>query len=164
MASSSVSEAQIRSEIARLTATINERKSMISGQNSGYTRTNSRNNTYINPNYKPVNKYIRPDNNTVQHQPPQPQVKPPSTKVKDVMINGVAFESSGRSLVRKDLPKPSSSGPSVPTATSQHETPFTRKSGHLIPNSRTYKPKSIRSRRGRPANRNMTLNNKIRPY
>ncbi|KAG6873500.1 hypothetical protein C0995_014768 [Termitomyces sp. Mi166 len=107
MASSSVTEAQIRSEIARLTATINERKSIISGQNSGYPRTNSRNNTYINPNYKPANKYTRPNINIAQSQPPslpqaQPQVKPPSTKVKDVVINGVAFESSGRSLVRKD--------------------------------------------------------------
>lgn len=123
MASSSVSEAQIRSEIARLTgrfrfvcgnpsfliwssATIKERKSKISEQNSGYPRINSRNNTYINPNYRPANKYIRPDNNIVQHQLPlsefQSQVKPPSTQVKDVVINGVAFESSRRSLVRKD--------------------------------------------------------------
>ncbi|KNZ79608.1 Zinc finger CCCH domain-containing protein 3 [Termitomyces sp. J132] len=163
------SEAQIRSEIARLTATINERKSIISGQNSGYSRTNSRNNTYVNPNYKPANKYIRQNTNTVQVQPaslpkPQTQVKPPSTKVKDVVINGVAFESSGRSLVRKDLPKPSSSGPSIPKATLQHQVPFTRKSGHLIPSSRTYKPKSVHSHRGRTANRNMTLHNTTRPY
>ncbi|KAG6840667.1 hypothetical protein C0991_005215 [Blastosporella zonata] len=169
MASSSVSEAQMKSEIARLTATINQRKSLISGQNSGPPRTNSRNNTYVNPNYKPANKYIRPNQNvvqrpTVQPPPPRPPVKPPTTEVKDVVINGIAFESSGRSLVRKDLPKPVSSGPSIPRTTSQHPATFTRKSGHLIPSSRTYKPKPSRGQRGRPANRNMTLNNTTRPY
>lgn len=40
--------------------------------------------------------------------------------------------------------------------------PFARKSGHLIPTSRVYKPKSSRGRRGGP--RNMTLNNNRRPY
>ncbi|KAG6850562.1 hypothetical protein H0H93_011761 [Arthromyces matolae] len=163
MASSSVSEAQMKSEIARLTATINQRKLMISGQPSSQPRTNSRNNTYVNPNYKPPsNKYIRPSSSTATRSTPtlpQPQVAQ-STEVKDVVINGVAFESSGRSLVRKDLPKPATA-PSIPKLPSQHQAPFTRKSGHLVPNSRTYKPKS---RRGRPVNRNMTLNNTTRPY
>ncbi|KAG6832670.1 hypothetical protein H0H87_000852 [Tephrocybe sp. NHM501043] len=165
MASSSVSEAQMKSEIARLTATINQRKSLISGQNLGQPRTNSRNNTYVNPNYKPPNKYIRPKQNVVQRPavPPHP-VKPPTTEVKDVIINGIAFESSGRSLVRKDLPKPISAGPSIPRTAPQHQASFTRKSGHLIPNSRTYKPKPSRGRHGRPVNRNMTLMNNTRPY
>ncbi|KAF8074729.1 hypothetical protein FPV67DRAFT_1474740 [Lyophyllum atratum] len=165
MASSSVSEAQMKSEIARLTATINQHKSVIS-TNPVFSRPGSRNNTYVNPNYKPANKYVRPTPSAVKRPAPAPRppVPPPSTEVKDVVLNGVAFESSGRSLVRKDLPKPPSSGPSIPRAKPQQQPPFTRKSGHLIPSSRVYKPKSSRGRRGRPANRNMTLNNTTRPY
>ncbi|KAF5383611.1 hypothetical protein D9615_003726 [Tricholomella constricta] len=165
MASSSTSEAHIKSEIARLTATINQHKSVISG-NPGPHRTNSRNNTYINPNYKPSNKYVRPAFNVVQRPtaPPTPPLQPSSTEVKDVVLNGVAFESSGRSLVRKDLPKPVASGTNIPRANTQYQAPFTRKSGHLIPTSRVYKPKSSRGRHGRPVNRNMTLNNTTRPY
>ncbi|KAG5643792.1 hypothetical protein DXG03_009615 [Asterophora parasitica] len=164
MASSSTSEAHIKSEIARLTATINQHKLVISAHPP--YRTNSRNNTYVNPNYKPANKYVRPTSSVAQRPtaPPLPPMKPPSTAVKDVVLNGVAFESSGRSLVRKDLPKPVSSGPSIPRANPQHQVPFTRKSGHLIPTSRLYKPKPSRGRRGRPTNRNMTLNNTTRPY
>ncbi|KAG5654192.1 hypothetical protein H0H81_006225 [Sphagnurus paluster] len=163
MASSLTSEAQIKSEIARLTASINQHKSVISGP--GPIRTNSRNNTYINPNYKLASKYVRPTNNYVQRPtvPPRIPVKPPSTEVKDVVLNGIAFESSGRTLVRKDLPKPVSSGLSVPRA-QPHQPPYTRKSGHLAPTSRMYKPTPSRGRRGRPANRNMTLNNTTRPY
>ncbi|KAG6825782.1 hypothetical protein H0H92_002445 [Tricholoma furcatifolium] len=104
MASPSVTtEAQIRSEIARLTATINQRKSIISGQTSSNPRTNPRSNTYVNPNYRPSNKYIRPDYVAPQPAAPAPPprpVQPPSTAVKDVIINGIAFESSGRSLVQ----------------------------------------------------------------
>ncbi|KAG6908788.1 hypothetical protein DXG01_003317 [Tephrocybe rancida] len=118
MASSSITEAQMKSEIARLTATINQRKSLVSTHNPGHPRTNSRNNTYVNPNYKPSNKYIRANQSAVPSPPaqaptPRPPVKPPTMEVKDVVINGIAFESSGRSLVRKDLPKPVSAGPSA---------------------------------------------------
>jgi len=75
---------------------------------------------------------------------------------KEVVIGGVTFETSKRSLVRKDLAKPKpkteKTGPSVPGA-------FTRKRphGHLMARSRVYKPK------GRPG-RNMTLDNTNRPY
>ncbi|KAK0202675.1 hypothetical protein DFS33DRAFT_1342117 [Desarmillaria ectypa] len=150
------SEAQMKSEIARLTATINSHKAASSNP-SEYQRSN----TYVNPNYKPVynarNTYIRPE------------IMPPSTRpsslhqVKEVVLNGVAFQSSSRSLVRKDLPKPSVQKSSAPTAT-QPPQPFSRKSGHLIANNRAYKPKPARGRRGAPANRNMTLTNSRRPY
>ncbi|GLB43404.1 putative zinc finger [Lyophyllum shimeji] len=165
MASPSVSEAQIKSEIARLTATINQHKAGIS-TNPEVSRISSRNNTYVNPNYKPPSKYVRPTSTAVQRPPvlPRPQVQPPSTEVKDVVLNGIAFESSGRSLVRKDLPKPTSSAPTIPRAKPQQKPPFTRKSGHLIPSSRVYKPKPSRGRRGRPRNRNMTLDNTTRSY
>jgi len=92
---------------------------------------------------------------------PQPRpTQPAPTQIKDVVLNGVAFESSRRSLVRKDLPKPPSSGPSKPRVSPPQTTsqPFTRKSGHLIPATRIYKPKAPRGRRGR----NMTLNNSTR--
>lgn len=58
------------------------------------------------------------------------------------------------------VPKPSSSGPSKPqvSPTQSASQPFTRKSGHLIPATRVYKPKSSRGRRGR----NLTLNNNTR--
>ncbi|KAF5362503.1 hypothetical protein D9756_002291 [Leucocoprinus leucothites] len=69
---------------------------------------------------------------------------------KEVVIGGVAFEASKRSLVRKDLattkPKTKKAAP--------HS--FTRKGppGHLVPRSRMYKPKG----------RNMTLDNTGRTY
>ena len=99
-------------------------------------------------------------------------------------MNGVAFESSGRSLVRKDresqfgashlqshpsitstvmlVPKPPSSGPSKPRSKPPQQPPqsFIRKSGHLIPSARVYKPKSSRGRRGH----NMTLDNTRTSY
>ncbi|KAK0467112.1 uncharacterized protein EV420DRAFT_1507272 [Desarmillaria tabescens] len=150
------SEAQMKSEIARLTATINSHKAA-SSDPSGYQRSN----TYVNPNYKPFykaqNSYIRP------------AILPPSSKpasshqVKEVVLNGIAFQSSSRSLVRKDLPKPSVQKSSAPTAMQQPPS-FSRKSGHLIANNRAYKPKSTRGRRGALANRNMTLSNSRRPY
>lgn len=147
----------------------------------------NRNNTYVNPNYKPANKYVRPTTALVPRPLPEtlPQPIPPTTQVKDVVLNGIAFESSGRSLVRKDrefllcalsskfrghpplvttptflVPKPVSTGPR-PNPPNQE---FIRKSGHLIPSSRIYKPKPSRGRRGRPTNRNMTLDNTRKPY
>ncbi|KAF9530490.1 hypothetical protein CPB83DRAFT_851019 [Crepidotus variabilis] len=80
-------------------------------------------------------------------------------QTKEVVIGGVAFESSGRSLVRKDLPKaskPISSGkvPGVPP-------PFAGTPRHLA-GGRGFRPKGRRGRGGR--NMNMTLNNTNRPY
>ncbi|KAJ7705182.1 hypothetical protein B0H16DRAFT_1636672 [Mycena metata] len=149
------SEAQIKSEIARLTASISQHKSKSATANS--TRYQPpRSSTYVNPNYKPpANKYIRP-----QPSRPPPQSRPPtassSTQVKEVVLNGVAFESSNRSLVRKDLPKPPASKSKPPSAA-----PPPRHTKHFpAPRPRVYKPKS--RRRGGPVN--MTLTNSRRPY
>ncbi|KAJ7583208.1 hypothetical protein C8J56DRAFT_953365 [Mycena floridula] len=140
---------QLKSEIARLTASINLHKSSLTIQpTSGYQRSNS----YVNPNYKSKNKYIRkPVTPVVAAQ----STAVPSSQVKEVVLGGVAFQSSARSLVRKDLPISESRKPPVQ---------YTRRSGHLLPSSRVYKPKSTRGRRGGPSNRNMTLTNSRRPY
>ncbi|KAJ7796731.1 hypothetical protein B0H14DRAFT_2467386 [Mycena olivaceomarginata] len=164
--------AQIKSEIARLTASISQHKSTTSAPRppTSTTAWPPRSSTYINPNYKPPsNKYIRPA------QQPRPQItRPPSTSAtpnttKEVVLNGVAFESSTRSLVRKDLPKPAApkskpvSTSSTPAAPSRHaHTPHFRP-----PPQRIYKPKTSRGRgrgraRGGPVN--MTLTNSRRPY
>ncbi|KAF8659860.1 hypothetical protein AX16_001744 [Volvariella volvacea WC 439] len=158
---SSLTDAQLRSEIAKLTASINQHKSTI--QSNPSTARYSRNYSYVNPNYKPpsykppsVNKYAAPRVNVVQPSPQQPGSGP----VKEVVLNGVAFESSSRSLVRKDLPKPPSHGTS--TATSRPSPPqalhYQRKSGHLVSTNRVYKPKHPH------LNKNMTLTNARRPY
>ncbi|KAF9054525.1 hypothetical protein BJ165DRAFT_1439571 [Panaeolus papilionaceus] len=166
MASST--EAQIRNEIERLTATINQHKAQNSRTShphrggyapySSHQGTYPRSNTYVNPNYKSANKYIRPGLNVnagpSTHTTPSSTVKPPSSSgKKEVVLGGVAFESSGRSLVRKDLPKPSKPPSVVKSVTPKL---YGRKPGHVPPN-RLYKPKG---RRGR----NMTLNNTRRPY
>ncbi|KAJ7509823.1 hypothetical protein B0H11DRAFT_1961182 [Mycena galericulata] len=136
-------EAQIKSEIARLTASISQHKSANS------TRQPPRSSTYINPSYRPpTNKYIRPAKSAV------PKPPAPSTQIKEVVLNGVAFESSKRSLVRKDLPKPPSTSAAKPIAPRSQFRPN--------PTPRVYKPKSSRGRRGGPVN--MTLTNSRRPY
>ncbi|KIM44665.1 hypothetical protein M413DRAFT_442621 [Hebeloma cylindrosporum] len=187
------SEAQMKSEIERLTATINQHKAHQKNKpvNGGYKSSYApypqpsfpgRHNPYVNPNYKPANKYIRPGLsvagpskpasttiiNTAMITTPTPTVPPSSStplsstggQTKEVVLGGVAFESSSRSLVRKDLPKsskPVSTGkPTPPSTRSQHLRHFVRKTGH-VPPGRAYKQKS---RRGR----NMTLNNTRRPY
>ncbi len=75
---------------------------------------------YVNPNYKPANKYVRPGLDTAGPSLPASvdatmsssseilgsAVSQPlpvvSAQKKEVVLGGVAFESSGRSLVRKD--------------------------------------------------------------
>lgn len=97
----------------------------------------------------------------------------------DVVIGGVAFEASGRSLVRKDCTSASSwpttecamidsvavakSTPSAPARPATTRSGFIRdKAGTMIKANRTYKPRS--SRTAHPTGRNMTLNNTKRPY
>lgn len=66
--------------------------------------TYPRNNVYVNPNYKPPSRTIRPPAPAVVPSS-KPVSKPPvstTQETRDVIIGGVAFESSGRSLVRKD--------------------------------------------------------------
>ncbi|KAF9561213.1 hypothetical protein CPC08DRAFT_439709 [Agrocybe pediades] len=182
MSSSGATEAQLKSEIERLTATINRHKASQT-KKSWHTGSNyyapypqgGRSNTYVNPNYKPANKYIRPGLNVagpskppstatastsvpsanaaapMQDTTPTPQV---SGQKKEVVLGGVAFESSRRSLVRKDLPKPPSiAKPKLPITQAPY---YSRKPGHI----HAPKPYKVKARRGR----NMTLNNTRRPY
>ena len=65
--------------------------------------TRPRNNVYVNPNYKPPSKTFSPPVPPANQARPAP--RPPTSipqEKRDVLIGGVAFESSGRSLVRKD--------------------------------------------------------------
>ena len=228
-------EAQIKSEIERLTgicqlstfytvlispfsriATINQHKmhNRHTNLNQGrygtdYTANQAgrRSNVYVNPNYKPANKYTRPaaasktniatDSFGVGRSstpstsyagvssapaPASGAVTPTSVgaPTKEIVLGGVAFESSGRSLVRKDrerlfmcpcllidpisvpfpsylvpkLNKPVSVGNSASTI--RHHPYSHKKPGHMRP-TRGYKMKALRGR-------NMTLNNGRRPY
>ncbi|KAI0084479.1 hypothetical protein BDY19DRAFT_898470, partial [Irpex rosettiformis] len=126
-----------------------------------------RNNVYVNPNYKLPSK---PQPQAQQASSSSVSIPPTSTPgsiqgTRDVVIGGVAFESSGRSLVRKDCtpsflavakPKPPPTRPSVQSSS------FTgSKAAGIAHANRPFKPRN--SRRGRPGNRNMTLANSIRP-
>ncbi|OSD02950.1 hypothetical protein PYCCODRAFT_1409817 [Trametes coccinea BRFM310] len=170
----STSAAALKLEIERLKGAINRHKS---GESTAPPRpagppapvARPRSNVYVNPNYKPPVKVVRPP--VPAPSLPKPAPRPPvslPTEKRDVVIGGVAFESSGRSLVRKDLPKPPPKPPSTaglqsaPRTSTSHPAFVRNKAGTLINPARTYKPKT--SRRGRPMNRNMTLNNTRRPY
>ena len=228
-------EAQIKSEIERLTgicicqhstsihrfellffswtATINQHKMYNRNTNynqgkysTDYTANKGRrSNVYVNPNYKPANKYTRPtaasktdiatDSFGVVDQlstsstsyagvssvpAPAPGTAIPTSvdaQKREIVLGGVAFESSSRSLVRKDrelsfmyprlLINPSFPSYLVPrvnkpisvgsSASSIRHHPYGhKKPGHIRP-TRGYK---MKARRGR----NMTLNNGRRPY
>ncbi|KAL1691208.1 hypothetical protein GGG16DRAFT_91677 [Schizophyllum commune] len=164
MASTSA-EAQLRDEIAKLTASINQHKTATQKPYfSGYRQTNTyaRGNTYVNPNYKPPSTtYVRPAPAVKPRPPPQASTSG-TQEVKEVVINGVSFKSSGRTLVRSDLPtpKPPSSGnPAGLKPPSSHRA-YTRPV-HGPPATRAYKLKVARGPGRRvPRARNMTLNNK----
>lgn len=211
------SEADLKSEIARLTASINQHKSTLnnapppgngySSRGRGGYRGSYGTGGYSSHRYQPTNrwmnnKYIRPgleapSTSNEPTQTPSDSAGPSGVSVaestsasasssgkvspgllngevdnkgtgatataqsvtafgngtKEVVIDGVAFESSARSLVRKDLPKPK---PSVSKPPSTSFPSYVRKAGHLISASRSYKPKS---RRGRGRGRNLTLDN-----
>ncbi|KAL6298986.1 hypothetical protein BKA93DRAFT_743152 [Sparassis latifolia] len=162
----SSSAAALKREIARLSGAINRHKTgeQVSRPPT-YPPARPRNNVYINPNYKPPSKTSKPASSTVRPMYQQRSVAPSTAQKRDVVISGVAFESSGRSLVRKDLPKPAPASISktlISQPTISHTT-FTRnKAGTLVNTNRSYKSKA--SRRGRPTGRNMTLDNTRRPY
>ncbi|KAG2088012.1 uncharacterized protein F5147DRAFT_727322 [Suillus discolor] len=158
----STSDAALKEEIARLTGAISQHKST---QQSVESFSAPRSNAYFNPKYKPP-AFYRPS----EYQKPatkytHPLTKPPrppqASSTHDVVIDGVTFESSTRSLVRKDLPKPPSAPPKAPLRPIPQQVDFSRTTtGHLIPTGRAYKPKtSSRARQRRPRNRNMTLDN-----
>lgn len=225
-------EAQIKSEIERLTgicqlspcvhcsdfsfsliATINQHKMYNRNPNfnqgrysTDYTANQAgrRSNVYVNPNYKPANKYTRPaapsktdiatdsfgvdrsSNSSTSYTgvssapvPASGTVTPTSVDAqkREIVLGGVAFESSGRTLVRKDcelsftclyllinssfpfylvprVNKPILVGNLAPTI--RHHPYGHKKPGHIRP-TRGYK---MKARRGR----NMTLNNGRRPY
>jgi hypothetical protein len=167
-------------------------------QSTGYAAARPRNSTYVNPNYKPPTtqyapstKFVRPA--TAAYKPQTPPVPGPS-QTRDIVIGGVAFESSGRSLVRKDcalsefpvlsrhptctlhnstslsVPKPVIAKTAPPRPTNAHADLSRTTTGHLIPRGRTYKPTSRGRGRGRGRARgrggpvNMTLDNSRRPY
>ncbi|KAI0311749.1 hypothetical protein OF83DRAFT_1068297 [Amylostereum chailletii] len=165
MASSeSASDAAMKLEIARLTGAINQHRSGDPPRpqppyNSHRQHTTSRFNPYNKP---PSKSYVRPGYPTTFPKPAPVSAAPPSSAPRDVTINGVAFETSRRSLVRKDSACPLSFCPDSsdppPAIKPRPQAEFTRaKAGHLLKNNRTYKAKP--SRHG-----NMTLANNRRPY
>ncbi|VDC00990.1 unnamed protein product [Peniophora sp. CBMAI 1063] len=150
MASSSSSEAALKLEIAKLTGAINQRKTNSYQQPRPTTTFKTRGNAYVNPNYKPPStSYVRPGYALPPRNTSRPPVRYPTAagttqQPRDVTLNGVAFESSGRSLVRKEI--------AVTKPPSQVRPP---QPGYK---KRPFKPKPSR----RPGN--MTLNNNRRPY
>ncbi|KAI0705149.1 hypothetical protein BC835DRAFT_1261399 [Cytidiella melzeri] len=167
MDSPSTSTAALKEEIARLTGAINRHK------NPGPLARRltpqpglPRNNVYMNPYYKPPS-IPQPTAPQRASSAPKPLTSRQSTQnTRDVVIGGVAFESSGRSLVRKDCtpllylavskPNPSTTRPPM------QSTSFAgSKAAAIVRSSRPFKPRN--SRRGRPGNRNMTLANTVRP-
>ncbi|THH21184.1 hypothetical protein EUX98_g8431 [Antrodiella citrinella] len=156
----STSAAALKLEIARLTGAINRHKSddpkPPRAQNLPIAGASKpRSNVYVNPNYKPPStstsksSFLAPA--TTALRPLTPPVVPPSTVKREVVIGGVAFQSSGRSLVRKDLPQPALRPPAVKPPTSRNINFPT-----LKPVGRVYKPKSSRGRGRGSCNRGLT--------
>ncbi|KAI0666786.1 hypothetical protein C8Q78DRAFT_1056944 [Trametes maxima] len=164
----STSAAALKLEIERLKGAINRHKTgdpVPRPTPPATTVAKPRSNVYVNPNYKPPLGAVRPSVSVATQ--PRPVLRAAASlpeEKRDVVIDGVAFESSGRTLVRKDLPKPVSKPPTKPITRPPppHSTFMRNKAGTFVNTNRTYKPKT--SRRGRPTNRNMTLNNTRRPY
>ncbi|KAL4066016.1 hypothetical protein J3A83DRAFT_343835 [Scleroderma citrinum] len=152
------SDAALKEEIARLTGAINSHKSAQQAFGpAGYRKSS----TYVNPNYKPPSTYKSQSyqSSTSRYVRPPPTMKSETTTQasRDVVIDGITFESSSRSLVRKDLPKPTSA-PKVPIRPIPQQEFSRTTNGHRIPAARDYKSK-VSSRTRRPRNRNMTLDN-----
>ncbi|KAF9244671.1 hypothetical protein BU15DRAFT_86038 [Melanogaster broomeanus] len=166
----STPDAALKAEIARLTGAINQHRSTqqrygaVPGPSS-YRRSN----TYVNPNYKPRSTF-KPQGHKSTESAKYIHSTPPLTSssseqaapsTRDIVIDGITFESSGRSLVRKDLPKPPQPHIKKPLQPTLQQTDFSRvANGHRIPAGRAYKSKvSSRTQSRRLRNRNMTLNN-----
>jgi len=154
----STSDAALKAEIARLAGTFSVRTTQRRSQPSGAISQHKQ--------YRPY---------------PRSTQAPSSTH--DVVIDGVTFESSSRSLVRKGrespatlaskpkhnpsplVTKPPSAPTKVPLKPIPQPSDFSRTThGHRLPAHRAYKPKvSSRAQQHRPRNRNMTLDNTRRP-
>jgi hypothetical protein len=156
-----------------------------SAEGRPYTTTTTRT-TYVNPSYKlPSSKtQVRSGSQTSSPTPasstssfptvrPQSGPGPSQSQPRDVTINGVVFETSNRSLVRKDsasisssgrllaqpspLVKPSSKPPSSGPPRPRVQSQFSRNKSEVGPRTRAYKPK------GPPRNR-LKLDNTRRAY
>ncbi|KAI0272600.1 hypothetical protein BC834DRAFT_857499 [Gloeopeniophorella convolvens] len=159
-------EAALKLEIARLTGAINRHRN---GEIQARPQTSSRT-TYVNPSYKTSSTkgYVRPGYQSVNttsttspsssatvRPPPGPGPGPSHSQPRDVTIGGVKFESSRRTLVRKDIKPtapPPSSGPR-PRVQSQ----FSRNKAEVGPRARVHKPKP-------PPRNRLKLDNTRRPY
>jgi hypothetical protein len=140
--------------------------------------------TYVNPSYKPPSKaYVRPEYqasgvNTTTSSRSSTTVRPPSgpgpsqSSPHDVTIDGVVFESSKRSLVRKDsasitflaqpfVQQPSPVMPSAkPTSSGARprvQSQYSRNRLDGGPRTRVYKPKG-------PSRSHLKLDNTRRAY
>jgi hypothetical protein len=140
----------------------------------------------VNPNYKPPSN-LKPQGYRNDTAPP-PRLStstPAAPSTRDIVIGGIAFETSFRSLVRKDrkslsfspprndgghdlrndlsfsVPKQPQAPIKAPLRSIPQQTDFSRTTnGHRIPAGRGYKSKvSSRTQPRRPRNRNMTLDN-----
>ncbi|KAF8475242.1 hypothetical protein DFH94DRAFT_795213 [Russula ochroleuca] len=158
-------EAALKLEIARLTGAINRHRSGEGQARPPYSTTRT---TYVNPSYKPPSSksYVRSEhqasgvNPTTSSRPSSTTVRPPSgpgpsnSTPQDVTINGVVFESSKRSLVRKDI-MPSAKPSSVARPRVQSQYSRNRLDGG--PRTRAYKPKG-------PSRGHLKLDNTRRSY
>lgn len=144
---------------------IEQRKTaQTSARPNAYSATRPRSNVYINPNYKPPSRSAPPPRPVAR--PPVPS-NPSSVAPKEVVIGGVAFQSSGRSLVRKDCETPATcyctisdpfSVAKAPPSMSKPQ-PIAR-GGFLRPRGSTVRPYKPTTSRGH----NMTLANTRRPF
>ncbi|EJD07700.1 uncharacterized protein FOMMEDRAFT_150244 [Fomitiporia mediterranea MF3/22] len=151
---SSQSEEALKEEIARLSGAIQRHKT------GNPSASSSRGNAYVNPNYKPPSRSaftFRPNFASQNSTAPATQVP---VQPREVLINGVAFQSSNRSLVRKDLVKP----PSAPKPPSRQGRPPRQAYARKYPGSRApQRPYKSKASRRFPQNNNMTLENGRKP-
>jgi multidrug resistance efflux pump len=99
MASKAATDEQMRNEIARLTASINQHKNQPSASRYSYSTT--RQNAYVHPSYNSRTSIKHYDKNRAAASVGITS-SASTSQVKEVVLGGVAFESSARSLVRKD--------------------------------------------------------------
>ncbi|THH05052.1 hypothetical protein EW145_g5079 [Phellinidium pouzarii] len=161
------SEDTLKAEIARLTGIESVRQSHIpsheytgainrhkAGPTSSAPSFSGRNNSYVNPDYKPPSDLATGPGRTIQRTFEASRPLASSSHHREVVIDGVAFRSSERSLVRKDFAK----APLKPLQ------PTRQDYAGSYPGSRaTHRHYKSKSSRRFPQNRNMTLANGRKP-